>query len=216
MKRILVYGIAGWEPENEARVVLEAIRKLGYRSIFFSDRENPTMQLADRAVVNSDWSYDRLLQVAKEESIDLALLIVDFASPLVGRLNRELALPGPTDHQYDQVSDKNNWSKLARSQGVEMPPESLITTREQFKDWKHDGPVFVKPTKSTGNVSREPFGYRYFDTIKVFEDYLETNGLMTRFLQINQTEAHSVAILSKNGSTISFGETSALPSWVAV
>ena len=184
--RILVYGIAGWEPEKEARVVLNAIRRIGGRSIFFCDRENATCQFADRAVANPAWSYELLQRVAREEAIDLAILIVDFASPLVGRLNRELGLPGPTDAQYDSVSNKSKWSALAREAGLKMPGEILITEREQFRAQGFDQPIIVKPTKSTGNVSPERFGYRYFDSLADFEVFLARENLLERFLKINR------------------------------
>ena len=57
MKNILVYGLAGWEPEKEARVVLNAIRNLGYRSIFLCDKPNEVMKLADYAEVNPLWDF---------------------------------------------------------------------------------------------------------------------------------------------------------------
>lgn len=186
MKKILVYGLAGWEPEKEARVVLNAIRNLGYHSIFFCDKPNETMKLADRAEINPTWDYAFLKKVAVEEKIDLALLIVDFASPLLGRLNRELNLPGPTDEHYAAVSDKLEWSKIARRHGLLMPQEILITEASDFEKWTSAKPIIVKPTKSTGNVSREKFGYRYFNSLSEFRLQLEAQGDLERFYQINR------------------------------
>lgn len=186
MKCILIYGIAGWEPEKEARVVIDAVRNLGYRSIFICDKVNETMKLADRSVVNSDWNYDFLKKIAVEENIDLAILIVDFASPLVGRLNRELSLPGPTDVQYAAVSDKLEWSKLARQCNLKMPEELLITEVSDFSNWTSDKPIIVKPTKSTGNVSNEKFGYQYYSSIETFKNELESRGDLTRFCELNK------------------------------
>lgn len=186
MKNILIYGIAGWEPEKEARVVINAVRNLGYRSIFVCDKENETMKLADRPVINSDWNYDFLKKIAVEEKIDLAILIVDFASPLVGRLNRELSLPGPTDVQYAAVSDKLEWSKLARKCNLKMPEELLATEASDFKKWTSDKPIIVKPTKSTGNVSNEKFGYQYYSSVETFQKELEAKGELKRFCDLNK------------------------------
>lgn len=190
MKTVLVYGLAGWEPEKEARVVLSAIRNLTYRSVFICDKPNDTMKFADRAEVNADWSYNFLKKVALEEKIDLAILIVDFASPLIGRLNRELQLPGPTDEHYAAVSDKLQWSRLARECGLKMPKEILITSPADFdqgsEQWASNQPIIVKPTKSTGNVSHESFGYKYYTSLQEFRSELESKGELQRFCEINQ------------------------------
>ena len=185
MKNILVYGLAGWEPEKEARVVLNAIRNLGYRSIFLCDKPNEVMKLADYAEVNPLWSYDLLKKIATQQKIDLAILIVDFASSLVGRLNRELDLPGPTDHQYALVSDKLQWSKIAIQNGLSMPKELLITKIDDFENWDSTNTIIVKPTKSTGNVSNEYFGYKYYDSLQDFKKELVLKNDLDRFFHIN-------------------------------
>lgn len=186
MKTILIYSLPRWESSGETVNLLAAIKKLGYRSVLFSDRETSEMLLADRAEVNAAWSYDFLLEVAQEEKVDLALLAIDFASPLIGRLNRELGLPGPSDSAYHSLSDKLEWSLLAKKNNIGMPQEWLVTDESQFLSANSDRPVIIKPTKSTGVVSDRTYGYKYFDSIEHFYFYLRENDLLDDFLQINQ------------------------------
>lgn len=185
-KTILLYGIAGWEPEKEARAILLAIRKLGWRSVFVCDRQNPACDLADRTVLNPLWRYDLLKQTAEVERCDYAFLLTDFATPLVGKLNRELSLPGPNDHQYAQANDKLNWATLARSEGLDTLREKVPLSWADLQDPLWDFPLIVKPSKSTGAVSNRPYGYRFFANLSAFRHYLEKENLVDEFLTSNQ------------------------------
>lgn len=188
MKTVLIYGLAGVEPDKESAVCLDAVRRLGYRSVFVADRATSAMTRADVNVVNPSWDYEVLRDAAFEHRVDLALLMTDFASPLVGRLNDEMSLPGPSYEQYDLISNKRSWSRLAREAGLSMPREAVLTSIEELTDsnsW--ETPFIVKPTKSTANVSDRQYGYRIFSNLKAFRDHLERNGGLEDFLRINRT-----------------------------
>jgi len=182
---ILIYGLAGSEPSKEIEVLLYAIKELGGTSVLVTERESDLGTLADYFYINPSWDFEKLLQIARQHNTDLALLGTDFASPLVGRLNDTLQLPGPSEKQYDQISDKLNWTSTGQAYGLKFPKQAIVRSREELLDLKWDFPFIVKPTKSTGNVDFFGIGYRYFNSTHDFIDFLESSGKADKFFAVS-------------------------------
>ncbi len=183
---ILIYGLAGDEFSRELPSILTEIKSHGWRVILITNRHFPGSEMPDRTIINSDWTYDLLKKISMEEGISACILMTDFASPLVGQLNEELNLPGPSRKALHACNDKVLWTDICKNAGVSTVPQKVLTQISDFLDeeWKNKK-LFVKPSKSTSNLSDLSCGYSFFSGSEDLLGYLERTNELEMFINVN-------------------------------
>lgn len=135
--------------------------------------------------------------MAGDEAIILAIACSDALTLAAARLNERHGCGGLSVDVIRQLADKAIGIPLL-SQILDLPllPQCLPLTPDDIADWSWSGPIIVKPTRSSGGWSPQPWGYRRFDSKDHFIHWLREEGLdSTFFAEQQEPQALGPALL---------------------
>lgn len=120
--------------------------------------------------------------LAGDEPILLAIACSDALALPAARLNDRHDCGGLSASLIGQLVDKaTGIPLLSRILDLPLLPQCLPLTPDEIMGWSWSGPVFVKPTRSSGGWSPQPWGYRRFDSKMRFMQWLQAENLETAF-----------------------------------
>lgn len=119
---------------------------------------------------------------AGEGDLLLALACSDALATSAARLNERHGCGGLSVALMRRLADKATAIPML-SEILDLPllPQCLPRTPDDVLRWSWSGPIFVKPTQSSGGWSPRPWGYRTFDSKSHFLSWLADEGLEADF-----------------------------------
>lgn len=130
---------------------------------------------------------DKAAAMAGDEAILLALPCSDALAPAAAWLNDRHGCGGFSAALIDALADKAvGIPLLSDILGLPLLPQCLPLTADEMDGWAWSGPVMVKPTRSSGAWSPQPWGYRRFDSKLHFLRWLQAENLDSAFFAEQQ------------------------------
>lgn len=96
--------------------------------------------------------------------------------------NAQCRAGGLAPHLAMALADKaSGIPLLSRMLDLPVLPQLVPQDVAAMRDWPYRGPVFVKPTRSSGGWSQQPWGYRRYESAAAFLRFLEDSSHVTDF-----------------------------------
>lgn len=190
MGRALVIHKGHYFGGAKARKLLKALKSLEIESTVISDNPQWTKEFADHVIITPNWNnFETLKDIIAPFKKEIIYVGTgnDWGVPTVGRLNDYLGLPGYGYEAAHEAIDKIAMLKRCREEGIDTYNFAVPMSERDLRNLHFKGPVFVKPSHSTGSVSDKEWGYRVFDGAKDFYHFLVANDFLDEFLAIQNS-----------------------------
>ena len=160
------------------KALIENLKQRGYYVILLDYYKNPpAKEAADRHIQESTLDKDKVLEVARQEKVDLVIsTCIDQANVTACYVGEKLGLPIPYSYQTAlDISDKSSMKTMMRQGGI---PTSHFIHVEKETSLNLAGltfPLVVKPSDSNGSK-----GVRRVDSPGELDQYLADSITISR------------------------------------
>lgn len=196
MKKILILG-AG----NHQLHIIEQAKKMGLYTIVVSpDGDYPGLKLADKIYFEDASDGEKVLEVAKAESVDG--ITTDQGEMFVRSLayaTEKMGLPGIGYDTALLFTDKNAEKEKCEEIGLPTIKHSLAKNADDAKAFLNTipGSAIIKPTDSSGSrgvvkIENEEDLDRNFEQTKAYSK--DGNVIIEQFIEGNELEVDSIVV----------------------
>lgn len=130
---------------------------------------------------------EQIMIAAEQEHAGYALACSDALAEVAAKLNESRGHGTMSAALTASLIDKASGIPLLSGLlGLPTLPQIVPEKSDDLRAWSYGGAVIAKPTCSAGGWSPRPWGYRRFDSVNAFLDWLAAENLTDRFFAEQQ------------------------------
>lgn len=177
-RRVLVQALSAREHTSVAKYVLNALRELGTYSILAAEAPTLASHLADRFVLNPEWSSEALIALARQERITQFLPLHGVDSPLLNFNDSHLSA--------SKLTERHHWLTELAINNFNVPKFWFAHSRADFSEFSQNQSIHLIPTRSQPPFGDPDFAYRSFSSASACLNYLEEKSRDATLFQKNK------------------------------
>lgn len=173
--------IAGsWFGSGKVLHLVKAAKQLGLRSVVITAEEkylydwNVQPDLKIISIATDPFKFEWIRNQLIDEEIIYVAHGDDRSIQLVCFLNKSFNIVGPSESSYESIYNKKYCCAILES--LKIPHAKAIYDLDSYH-----GPLFVKPTRSSGTYSKDDYSYRKWTTKEELFSHLAKTGKTAEF-----------------------------------